>query len=164
MPFCPNCGAAVEGRFCANCGAAVTPGETGDVPPGAGPAGSQYAAPPVATSGISENVAGVLCYIVGLITGILFLVLSPYNQNKFVRFHAFQSIFFHLAWIAVWILEAIVASILLSISLTLSSITWLISLVISLAALGSWIFVMVKAYHHERYKLPIIGDLAEKQA
>src|SRR4051812_42911023 len=108
MAFCPNCGAQAEGRFCAKCGNAM-PVATGS---GAGqPSGSAYGtgvAPgsqSVQAAGMTDNVAGALCYVLGVITGILFLVLAPYNQNKFVRFHAFQAIFFHLAFIGLIIAE-----------------------------------------------------------
>jgi len=62
--------------------------------------------PPGATSGpaatgMTDNAASALCYVLGLITGILFLVLAPYNQKKSIRFHAFQSIFLSIAWIVV---------------------------------------------------------------
>jgi hypothetical protein len=60
---------------------------------GGAPGGSlPPSGPPAAAGGMTDNVASALCYVLGLITGILFLVLSPYNQNKTVRFHAFQSI------------------------------------------------------------------------
>jgi uncharacterized membrane protein len=167
MAFCPNCGAAVEGKYCAKCGTAVAPsGATVD--PGSGSAaGTAQAAnyapanPPVAEAGMTANVAGALCYVLGLITGIVFLVLAPYNQNKFVRFHAFQSIFFHVAFIGIWVVEAILAMIMpWSLSVAMS----MISLLISLGALALWVWLIVKAYQNEKFKLPVIGDLAEKQA
>ena len=115
MAFCPNCGAQTTGTFCANCGTnvAASAGATGSTAGSA--AGSAYVPPgppPVGAAGLSENVAGALCYLFGLITGIIFLVIAPYNQNKFVRFHAFQSIFAHLAVIVFWIAYSIVGSIL----------------------------------------------------
>jgi uncharacterized membrane protein len=107
---------------------------------------------------MSENLAGALCYVLGLITGILFLVLAPYNQNKFVRFHAFQSIFFHVAWIVLWIAETMMAFVL----------PWylmsLIGMLLALGGLALWLILMFKAYNNERFKLPVVGDLAEKQA
>jgi uncharacterized membrane protein len=122
MAFCPNCGAQVSGTFCQNCGTNVaaaqasgTAGATGAGAGGTGAAGATYVPPgppPIQAAGMSENVAGALCYLVGLITGIIFLVIAPYNQNKFVRFHAFQSIFAHLAIIVFWIAYAIIAGIL----------------------------------------------------
>jgi uncharacterized membrane protein len=153
MAFCANCGAAVEGRFCAKCGTSVDP--EASAPPGAQPysAGSQV-------GGLADNVAGALCYLLLLITGILFLVLEPYKRNQFVRFHAFQAIFLHLAWIALAIADSIIGMIL---PWSLAVLTSLIWLVIFLGGMAVWIFCMVKAYNRERFKLPIIGDLAEKQ-
>ena len=66
------------------------------------------AAPPVANSGLQANTAGALAYLAGIITGIIFLVIDPYKSDRFVRFHAFQSIFFNVAWIALWIAWMIV--------------------------------------------------------
>jgi uncharacterized membrane protein len=132
-------------------------------PPGSFSAGAppaaQYAQP--AAAGMTDNVAGALCYVLGLITGIVVLVLAPYNQNKFVRFHAFQSILFHVAFIGIWILETILAMMM---PWGLSMVMSMIGLLITLAALGGWILLIVKAYQGERFKLPVIGDLAEKQA
>jgi uncharacterized membrane protein len=182
MAFCPNCGASVEGRFCAKCGTAMaTPTAPPNPPPansGAAPAGGsqqaygqqpppyqaqpQYGQPVAAAAGgLTENVAGALCYVLGLITGIVFLVLAPYNQSKFVRFHAFQAIFFHVAWIGLIIVQTIVSFIL---PWSLQIIVSLLSLVIWLGGVGVWILLLVKAYQGEKFKLPVIGDLAEKQA
>src|SRR5438067_9979795 len=102
MAFCANCGTQVEGQFCATCGRPV----------GASPAQPQFtpAAATPAAAGMTDNVAGLLCYILGFVTGIIFLVLAPYNQNKFIRFHAYQSIFLSVAWVAVVIVERIVSA------------------------------------------------------
>ncbi len=62
----------------------------------------------IPAAGLTPNVAGALTYLVGAITGILFLVIDPFKTDRFVRFHAFQSIFFNLAWIAFWIVWTIV--------------------------------------------------------
>jgi uncharacterized membrane protein len=99
--------------------------------------------------------------LVGFITGILFLVLAPYNQDKFVRFHAFQSIFLNAAWIAFWIIQTMLFMML---PWALSTLLSMLSVLVSLGFLVLWIVLMVKAYQGERFKLPIIGDLAEKQA
>src|ERR1035441_9456595 len=88
MAFCATCGAAVEGSFCAKCGSQV----------GAAPSASSGTAMQV-SGAMADNVASALCYLVGLITGIIFLVLAPYNKNPVIRFHAFQSIFMNVAWI-----------------------------------------------------------------
>ena len=158
--FCPNCGANVQGRFCAKCGTAV------DAPPGAAsasansapPPGAQPYAAPATTGGLTDNVAGALCYALGIITGILFLVLAPYNQNKFVRFHAFQSVFFQAAWIVLWIALTTLSFIL---PWFVMGLIWTL---LPFLALGLWLLLIFKAYQNERFKLPIIGDLAEKQA
>jgi uncharacterized membrane protein len=158
MAFCPSCGASVEGRFCGKCGASV------DVAP---PAGGYQAPPPppAAGSGLTENVAGALCYVAGLITGIVFLALAPYNQSKFVRFHAFQSIFFNVVWIALWIAHMILSMILHSIlPFGAGVLMMLVWMVISLGGFLLWLFLMYKAYSNEKYMLPIIGALADKQA
>jgi uncharacterized membrane protein len=123
--------------------------------------------PPVqpASCGMTDNVAGALCYLAGLITGVLFLALAPYNQSKFVRFHAFQSIFFSVAWIALWIVEMIVAAVLHAIlPFGIGLLFSLLGLVIWLGGFLIWLFLMYKAYSNEKFMLPIIGALAEKQA
>lgn len=168
--FCPNCGASVEGRFCAKCGTAVEAGGASAGPAaGASPGAQAYgtdaapgAQPYNATAGgMSTNVASALCYALGLITGILFLVLAPYNQNRLIRFHAFQSIFLNAAWIVFWIVETMVAIVMPWYVMTILS---LIGLLVALGFLALWLVLMFKAYNNEKLKLPIIGDLAEKQA
>jgi len=110
-------------------------------------------------------VAGALCYVFGLITGVLFLALAPYNQSKFVRFHAFQSIFFNVAWIALWIVEMIFSAILRAIlPFGIGFIFALLAMVIWLGGLLLWLFLMYKAYTNQKFMLPVIGELANKQA
>lgn len=175
MPFCKNCGSAVDGQFCAKCGtpAAASAGPAYTPPPPPPPPAQPYSQPgsyvpppaPAAAAGMTDNVAGLLCYAFGLITGILFLVIEPYNKNKFIRFHAFQSIFFCVAVIGLEIVYGILSGIMLA--ALPWSIWWLwhlVSLVFWFAIMGGWIFLMVKAYQGQRFKLPVIGDLAEKQA
>jgi uncharacterized membrane protein len=114
---------------------------------------------------MSSNVAGLLTYILGFITGIIFLVIEPYKNDKFVRFHAFQSIFFNVALIVFWIAYMILSSILTFVSFgILAMVMGLLGLLILLAVLAYWIFLMYKAYNNELYKIPFIGDLAAKQA
>ena len=170
MAFCPNCGANVEGRFCAKCGTAAAPApasSSGGAAPTGGSnftAGTAPGAQPyggAAAAGMTDNVAGALCYVLGLITGIVFLVIPPYNQNKFVRFHAFQAIFFHVAFIGIYIVETIITMML---PWSLSVIMSLIGMVIALGGIALWVWLIVKAYQGEKFKLPVIGDLAEKQA
>jgi len=159
MAFCSKCGSAIaEGAaFCSNCGA-----------PASAPVNIPASPPPppnAAQSGhMSSNVAGLLAYILGLITGIIFLVIEPYKNDRFVRFHAFQSIFFCIAVFALMIVWSIISGLML----LLASFAWafvsLIGTLIWLAAFVLWLFLMYKAYNNERYMLPIIGELAAKQA
>ncbi len=161
MAFCANCGAQVEGSFCAKCGSPVGSA----APAGGGGAPAAGAAPQAAAAaGLSNNAASALCYAVGLITGILFLVLAPYNQNKAIRFHAFQSIFLNVAWIAVWIAVHIIGMVLMSISLMLATVYGLLTLVVGLGFFVLWIFMIIKASQGAKVVLPVIGPLAEKQA
>jgi len=114
---------------------------------------------------MASNVAGLLAYILGFITGIIFLVIEPYKNDKFVRFHAFQSIFFNVALIVFWIVYMIVTSVLSFVSLGLLAIVMgFVGLLIALVIFAYWIFLMYKAYNNELYKIPFIGDLAAKQA
>jgi uncharacterized membrane protein len=154
MAFCPNCGTQAPGAFCPNCGAAVAAGATPPPPADAGASPQYQQAQPLSAPGISDNVAGALCYFGTIITGIIFLILAPYNQSKFVRFHAFQSIFLAVAWIILWIVLGM---------LTHGLILFLAPL-IGLAGLVLWLYMMYSAFNNKRVKLPVIGDLAEKQA
>lgn len=107
---------------------------------------------------MSDNVAGMLAYVT-IIPAIVFLLVAPYNRNKFIRFHSFQSIFFTVAWIALSIALSILASIPV-----LGWLTLLIWPVIGLAGLAIWVILLIKANQGQMWKLPMIGDMAEKQA
>jgi uncharacterized membrane protein len=118
-------------------------------------------------------VAGLLAYVLGFITGIVFLVLEPYNKDKFVRFHAFQSIFFNVVMIGFWIVWTILSMIMgmvgyrllgYGIGSLISTLMFLVSLVVFLAFLITWVFLMFKAYNNQRFELPLIGKLAARQA
>lgn len=113
-------------------------------------------------SGLAPNIASMLCYVCSFITGIVFLVLE--KDNKEVRYHAWQAIFFGIAAMVLHFALTIIRFFLISISLSLGSIVGLLSSLLGLAIFILWIVCMLKAYQGERYKLPIIGDLAEKQA
>ncbi len=116
---------------------------------------------------MTDNVAGLLCYLLGFISGILFLVLEPYNKNKFVRFHAFQSIFVSVAWFGVWIVLAIFGSmvrLVLVLGYWVYAILGLVHMLVGLAFFILWILLMIKAYQGQKFMLPILGPLADKQA
>ncbi|MBY0375533.1 MAG: hypothetical protein K2Q23_16175 [Bryobacteraceae bacterium] len=120
---------------------------------------------PANSSDLSENVASALCYLVGFITGIVFLVLEPYNRNRNIKFHAWQSIFLNVGMIALMIGLSILSIILGAISLGILTILMtVVMLVIYLGFFGLWLFLMWKAYNGEKLVLPIIGPLAESQA
>ena len=158
MAFCPNCGSSVDGRFCAKCGAAVN--VAGDAGAAGTPSATPSSIPASAASapaGLTENAAAALCYVLGLITGILFLVLAPYNQNRLIRFHAFQSIFLTVAWIAMRIVVLFMWAVSGTLMLFVSPLIWLAFFVL-------WIVMIIKAYQGQKLVLPIIGPLAEKQA
>ena len=121
--------------------------------------------PPATSAGMQNNVAGALAYLVGIITGIIFVVIEPYNKIRFVRFHAFQSVFFSVACIVISILLTILSGIMFSIGgFGMLQLVWWLFLLVRLAMFLAWLFLMYKAYNNEEYKLPIIGDLAAKQA
>ncbi len=163
MAFCPKCGAEVEGKFCPKCGTPIPAAAEGagageSLPSGqASPPGQGQPAPPApaAGAGMGDNVAGTLCYVLGFITGIIFLVLEPYNRSKIVRFHAFQSIFLSVG--------LIIISIALSVILPWS-VYFVISPLYSLACFVLWIVMLVKTYQNKKIVLPLVGPMAEKQA
>ena len=102
------------------------------------------------STGLDANIAGMLCYFGFFITGILFLVLE--KQSSYVRFHAMQSTFAFIGLFAAhWV------------GLLVPVLGWVFSCLVQMAAIGVWIFMMVKAFQGERYKLPIAGDMVEKQ-
>ncbi len=158
MGFCAKCGAqlAAGTTFCGSCGA---------------PAGATAAPPaapaPIATagagSGLAPNIAGALAYVT-VIPAILFLVMEPYNKDRFIKFHSFQSIFFGVAWIVLWIGLIIVHTILAFIPVVGWILAILISLGVGFGGLALWIFLVYKAYNNEKFMLPVIGKLAEDQA
>lgn len=114
--------------------------------------------------GIAYNVAALLCYILWPVACIFFLLVDPYNQNRFVRFHAFQAAFLGLAGIMAAIALLVLSSILSLIPLLgwlVSSLAWMI---FGTALLVLAVVLMYKAYNGEWYRVPVIGDVAIRQA
>ena len=107
---------------------------------------------------MSDNVAGMLAYVT-IIPAIIFLVMEPYNKSRFIRFHAFQCLFFAVAWTVLWIALSIVAHIPFPGWLTI--LLWPL---VGLAGLIIWVILLLKANQGQMFKLPVIGDMAEKQA
>jgi uncharacterized membrane protein len=149
---CGNCGVEIVAGagFCASCG---KPARFA-----AGPTALSSQAP---STGLQPNLAGALCYLAGFVTGIVFLVLEPYRHDRFIRFHAFQSIFLNVAWVVVFIGAGIVTAILPGM---LRSMSLMLHSLLSLVVFLLWLFLMYKAYQGASFKLPLIGDMAERQA
>lgn len=101
-------------------------------------------------TGLQENVAGLLCYVLGWITGIIFLVLEP--DNKFVRFHAIQSIVVFGAYTVISIIFG-----------WIPYVGWIINSVIGVFAFILWLVLIIQASQGKMFKLPISGDIAENQ-
>ena len=107
-----------------------------------------------------SNLMGALAYLFGLITGIIMYVVKP--EDRYVRFHAVQSILLNVALIVIFIVASIVMVILAFLPVAGQICALLIYPVLMLGSLLLWLFMMYKAYSGERYKLPYIGEMAEK--
>jgi uncharacterized membrane protein len=138
--FCPSCGSALPtgSSTCSSCGATVEP-----------IAGFETVA--VATS-LADNLAGALAYLTFL-PAIFFLLLEPFNKNRFVRFHSFQCIFLSIAWFT-----------LLFALTVLPLLGWALIFVMPIVGLILWIVAIVQAFRGQTFKVPVVGDLAEKYA
>jgi len=169
MSACQSCGSALaaDTRFCQSCGSLTELGA--DVSASAVESSAGVAVMPLpAETGsktMDTNVVGALTYLAGLITGILFLALDPYKSNSFVRFHAFQSIFFNVAWIAFWIVWMIFSAVLTPLTAGIFGLIALpLMLIFAVAGFGIWIFLMYQAYQQKLFKLPIMGKFAAEYA
>ena len=147
--------------FCSTCGRLIPEGAATCpvcAPAAAGASLGVSSAATAQVGGLAENVAGALAYVT-IIPAIIFLVLDPYNKNRFVRFHAFQSVFFHVAWIALWMVLGIFGHIPL-----FGWASVLLWPLVGLAGFILWLVLVFKAFQGQSFKLPVIGDMAEKQA
>ncbi len=99
------------------------------------------------STGIQPNVAALLSYVAGVLTGIIFFIIE--KENKFVRFHAMQCILF---FGGLFVLQLVLVFI--------PFIRAILVPVISIGSLILWIILMIKAYQGEKFKLPIVGDIA----
>ena len=109
---------------------------------------------------MDENLAAALCYVP--IVGLIFLLVEPYNKNRTIRFHAMQSLFYCIAWIAVGIVLGIFGGIFMPMGMW--SLWLLLSRLVELALFVGWVIMAVKAYQGSKFVMPIIGPIAEKQA
>jgi uncharacterized membrane protein len=150
MAFCKACGSELGGAaFCPKCGASQS---ASAVPASAVPAS---AAPAASSEGLAENVAGLLCYVLGWLTGIIFLLI---DKRPFVKFHAAQSI---VVFGALTIIR-IGLGIVMGIGGFVGFGIWaLVSMVLGLVGLVLWILLMIKAYQHQLYRVPIAAPIAD---
>jgi len=117
---------------------------------------------PQGTSGLAPNIASLLCYICSPITGIIFLLIE--KENRDVIFHAWQSVAFGVAYIAVIILLEVLAAIMGLVASVLGIIVGFFVPIVMIAAFIVWVVCLVKAYQGERWMIPVIGDFAAKKA
>jgi len=151
MAFCGKCGSAVpEGApFCPQCGAQVGVAAAPPPPVGLAPAGS---------TGLQENVAGLLCYLLGWLTGIIFLLI---DKRPFVRFHAAQSI---VVFGALSVIHWALSILFLGSGFIGFGVWFLIVRLVDLVALILWIVLMVMAYQGRRYEVPVAAPIAKNIA
>ena len=113
------------------------------------------------STGLDANIAAALSYFFGLLSGAVFFAIE--TESRFVKFHAMQSMLASVAAIVLWIVYMVLATILLHIPI----LGWIVMLLmwtgLALGMLGLWLFCMFKAFQGDRFKLPYIGDVAEKQ-
>ena len=163
MPFCSSCGADIAGvKFCSKCGQpAEEASTTASEAPGAAAAPPAPSAPaaPVA----NDNVLGAVAYVT-IIPAIIFLLLEPYNKNKFIRFHSLQCLLLAGSLIVLNTGNIILGLILGSVPF----VGWILSVGLSFAimigGLGAWIIALIKAYNGEEFRLPVIGNIAAQHA
>jgi len=170
MPFCPQCGTGVDAshQFCAKCGGrqpspgGPTGGATAGSPGGSGAGATTFGSPGFSgdlTGGLSNRHAALICYIpmVGWIAAIVVLASERFRRETQVRFHAFQGLYLFVAWLMVeWVVSP---------SRFLFDDVPLYRLVthgLQLLVLFAWIFMMIKVSQDQTYKLPIVGELAER--
>jgi uncharacterized membrane protein len=157
MAFCKSCGQEIgTAAFCPKCGA----NQGAASAPAASPAPA--AAATSGTEGMAENVAGLLCYLFGWLSGLIFLLI---DKRPLVKFNAAQAIAidvsFFAFWVVFWIFSVVVTLITAALHFPIGFLSFLLTPLIVLAYLGLKVFMMYKAYQGEKFKLPIIGNLVE---
>lgn len=130
-------------------------------PPPPGSEESRPAAQPTST-GLDPQLAGLLCYILSPLTGIVFFLIE--KANSVIRFHAAQSIVFGVAAIIVWIAIAILSYLFYQIAWSLGSLFTLLQTLVGIGLFVVWVLLLIKGYSGQRWKLPVIGDMAERLA
>jgi len=145
-----------EGQYCPQCGEAAN--STRVVP--FAKSDSVVRRMPV----LGTEIASALCYLGGLLTGVLFLLLPPYNQDKRVRFNAFQSIFLSLGVAVLHMGITIVSRMLGVISFALGSGISRLHGLLNLGFFVLWIYLMWRCLQGVQVMLPLLGQVAERQA
>ncbi len=107
------------------------------------------------------NIFAALTYLLGFVTGLIFLYLEPYNQDDFIRFHARQSIGFSVAWFAIAVVFGVFIAVLPH---GLGALLNFILTLIDIALAVYWLFLMYKAYNGERYRIPEVADIVDSVA
>lgn len=119
------------------------------------------ATPPQPTStGLDQNIAGLLSYVLGPLTGLVFFLLE--KENRFVRFHAMQSIVVGVASFAFWIVFSILSTILAFVPVLGWILSAIVGMVAGLAFFVLWIVLMVKAFQGEEWEVPVLGKYARQ--
>ncbi len=111
-------------------------------------------------SGFPPNIAAVLSYVLTVLTGAVMFVIE--KENKYVRFHAAQSMLFGATWIILWILAGIETTV--PVRIVGFVIIDAILFVVALGGFITWLFLLYKAYRGAKFKLPVLGDIAERIA
>jgi uncharacterized membrane protein len=126
------------------------------------PGGGAATAPTTVAAPIAnDNVLGAVAYVT-VIPAIIFLLLEPYNKNRFVRFHAIQCLLLAASSFAIYMVELILAIPLAFLPVIGTILSIVMGFAIFFGLVIAWIMAVIKAYNGEEYRLPIIGDYAAK--
>ncbi len=161
MPYCCQCGAQAGStdKFCAVCGARQ--------PASSRAAASEASPPPPADflGGVSDRNASLLCYIpwLGWIAAIIVLASARYKRDaaaaREVRFNAFQGLYLFVAWLIVdWVVSPAIRFGMIGMGGAFRPLEGLLRV----AILAAWIVMLVKTAHSEHYRLPIVGEMAQR--
>jgi uncharacterized membrane protein len=147
MPHCTKCGTMVADNvaFCPSCGTPQAAGIATAMPPAAG-----------TQSGLSENVAGLLCYVLGWVTGLIFYFI---DKRPFVRFHAAQSI---VVFGGLMVIRIVLSMLFVAGGAAGLSVGFGLLTLVSILGVVLWILLMIKAYQGEKFRIPLAADLADQ--
>ncbi len=115
------------------------------------------------TRGIPDHLAGALAYVT-IIPAIIFLSIEPFKTNRFIRFHSFQSLFFCVAVVVISAVLRVFSLMLTLIPFFGRFISLLIWMILPVACFIIWAVLLIKAFQGEMFKLPMVGDWAERWA